>query len=263
MTPSRVGPLLVTAAAAGALVWTLSARYYTSQIAAVNDLSAEGAAVVRELQNRYGTHVSRGVEEWVVRDFFNDRREGIFLDVGANHYRDENNTYYLETALGWSGLAVEAQPQYGPDYQRHRSRTRFVAMFAADIDGATVPFFVPTDQAGKLVASATKALPESVGLTTVQTDVPTATLNTVLTQAGITRLDFMSMDIELAEPKALAGFDIDRYRPALVCIEAHGEVRQAILDYFQSHGYVTVSKYLRADVMNLYFRPAGSADSVK
>ena len=63
------------------------------------------------------------------------------------------------------------------------------------------------------------------------------------------------MDIELWEPKALAGFDIDRFRPSLVCVEAHPEVRQQILDYFAAHGYAIVGKYLRADTQNLYFTP--------
>ena len=63
------------------------------------------------------------------------------------------------------------------------------------------------------------------------------------------------MDIELHEPQALAGFDLKRFRPQLVCIEAHPEVRQAILDYFTVGGYVVVGKYLRADPQNLWFTP--------
>ena len=69
-------------------------------------------------------------------------------------------------------------------------------------------------------------------------------------QAGISRLDFMSMDIELSEPKALAGFDIDRFSPSLVCVEANPEVRQQILDYFARHHYTVIGKYLRADPKN-------------
>ena len=38
----------------------------------------------------------------------------------------------------------------------------------------------------------------------------------------------------------LAGFDIARFKPALVCIEAHPEVRQAILDYFAARHYVLI-----------------------
>ena len=65
------------------------------------------------------------------------------------------------------------------------------------------------------------------------------------------------MDIELHEPQALKGFDIERFRPALVCIEGLLPVRQQILDYFAGHGYVLLGRYLRADLQNLYFAPAG------
>jgi hypothetical protein len=63
------------------------------------------------------------------------------------------------------------------------------------------------------------------------------------------------MDIELAEPTALAGFDIEKYHPALVCVELHKEVRQSILDYFAKHGYGIVDKYKTVDKVNSYFAP--------
>ena len=37
------------------------------------------------------------------------------------------------------------------------------------------------------------------------------TLTALLDREGIAHVDFVSMDIELAEPKALAGFDIERF----------------------------------------------------
>jgi hypothetical protein len=85
--------------------------------------------------------------------------------------------------------------------------------------------------------------------------VPTITLNDLLPKHGIEKFDFLSMDIELSEPKALAGFDLRRFSPQLVCIEAHDEVRQFILDYFARNGYVIVGRYLPADEHNLYFTP--------
>ena len=91
--------------------------------------------------------------------------------------------------------------------------------------------------------------------------VPTIRLDDLLDRLGIHEFDFLSMDIELAEPSALAGFSIDRFRPTLVCIEAHLPTRQAVLDYFAQHNYVLLGKYLRADGWNLYFTPARSDDS--
>ena len=109
--------------------------------------------------------------------------------------------------------------------------------------------------ANKLVASESRDYTIREGTPGQPRSVPTTTLDKILAQERIERIDLLSMDIELAEPRALAGFDITRYRPALVCIESHPEVRQQILDYFAAHNYVIVGKYLRTDPNNLYFQP--------
>lgn len=85
----------------------------------------------------------------------------------------------------------------------------------------------------------------------------------LLIKENVDRIDFLSIDVELAEPKVLAGFTVEKYLPMLVCIEAHPEVRQAILDYFAPRGYVVVGKYLRDDVHNLWFTPIASAASAQ
>jgi FkbM family methyltransferase len=231
-----------------------------SQLAQLRTSGEEAMFVVRSreelvgLAAKYGpNHYSRYVEEWIVRDFFADRRNGVFLDVGAHHYKDESNTYYLETALGWSGLAVDALPEFGADYLAFRPRTIFVAMFASDLDGDTVTLFEP--DSAKRIASMNEEFTVRKGEQGKARQVPTATLNRLLDAAAIERVDFMSMDIELAEPKALAGFDIERFSPRLVCIEVHPEVRQQILNYFAEHNYVLVGKYLRIDPTNVYFQP--------
>jgi FkbM family methyltransferase len=213
---------------------------------------------IRELSayEKYGPdRASQFHEEWLIRDFFQDRRDGFFLDVGANHFRHNSTTHFLEVGLGWTGIAVEPLSEFAADYKVHRPRTRFVAAFASDVPDSRVKFFVPKD---KLVASSNQEFTARYGAAGAATEVPATTLTAILTEAGVHKIDFLSMDIELAEPKALAGFDIDRFRPALVCIEAHPEVRQQILDYFAAHRYVVVGKYLRADPHNLYFQPLSS-----
>jgi FkbM family methyltransferase len=213
-------------------------------------------------RSRYGTKVSQNSEEWLVRDFFKDRRGGTFVDVGAADYKQFSNTYYLETALGWSGIAIDAQSEYGPDYMRFRPRTKFYAFFVGDRDDATVAFFVPLgDRRG--TASSQSWYVKAAGHEARSVRVPTVTLNTLLPRAGIQRVDFLSVDIERAEPLALAGFNIERFQPSLVCIEAHAPIRQLLLNYFTDHHYVLVSRYLGIDNdFNLYFMPRANSGGV-
>jgi hypothetical protein len=101
------------------------------------------------------------------------------------------------------------------------------------------------------------AVPDFVsGRKTEEVKVPTITLNDLLARLGTKKIDFLSIDIELWEPRALAGFDIDKYRPELVCIEAHHQVRDQILAYFSAHGYARVDVYFLFDQSNWYFTPA-------
>jgi FkbM family methyltransferase len=216
--------------------------------------SAQPLSELSALSSKYDINqrYSRNFEELIIRDYFGDKRDGVFLDVGANHYQNESNTYFLETSLGWSGIAVDALEEFAADYARHRPRTRFVAMFASDVSDQKVEFFVADNS---LVSSADRTFVEREGAKGTARTVPTTTLTSLLDQAGIAKLDLLSMDIELSEPKALAGFDVDRFKPELVCIEAHADVRQQIIDYFTRHGYVVLGKYLRIDPNNLYFAP--------
>jgi FkbM family methyltransferase len=211
---------------------------------------------VEPYRARYGpARYSAGPEEWLIRDFFHDRRDGTFLDVGAADYKDDNNTYYLETQLGWHGVAVDALSRFAKGYERYRPRTRFFAFFVAERSGENTTIYV--NPLNTELSSSDRQSPASRGPTFGQ-QVPTISLNDLLDKLGIRALDFMNMDIEMAEPRALAGFDIGRFHPALVCIESHLQVRQQILDYFASHGYTVVAPYLRADRANLYFTSIAS-----
>lgn len=215
----------------------------------------------RALEEQYGpVRNSENEEEWIIRDFFQAERDGFFVDVGANDFRLYSNTYYLETELGWSGLAIEPLSQFKADYLKYRPRTRFLTFFVSDKSKQEATIFLNPKNA--MVASSERSFTERWGESDLQeVTVPTITMDDLLQAERVSRIDFMSMDIELAEPKALAGFDIERFRPRFVGIEAHPEVRQEILDYFARHDYVLVGKYLRADEHNLWFAPLKTSRS--
>ena len=135
--------------------------------------------------------------------------------------------------------------------------TRFFNFFVSDRSANTAGLFFGST---KGVSSSRLEFTAGYGPVQGSIEVPTVSLDDLLESAGIERFDFLSMDIELAEPKALAGLDLARFKPALVCVEAHHpEVRQQIVDYFAERRYVTVGKYLRVDEMNLWFMPVGAS----
>lgn len=206
------------------------------------------------LVRKYGPRLySHGDEELIIRDFFEDRKNGFFVDVGANHYQVESTTFYLEKFLGWSGIAVDGVGDFEADYLGNRKNTRFFCFCVSDRSGASADFYV-TEKNNMRRSSLRKSWAKKYGRSH-HTTIPTIRLDDLLEREGVQRIDFLSMDVELGEQAALAGFDIEKYRPALVCIETHKEVRRQIFDYFSQHGYVLLEKYKDLDPANSYFIP--------
>jgi FkbM family methyltransferase len=209
---------------------------------------------IEYFRTTYGPeHGTEREEEWLIRDFFKDGRGGFFVDVGANHYRFTNKTFYLETVLGWSGLAIEPQEQYAADWARYRPRTKVLPLFVSNKSETSAELYV--SNSNPLVASSNREFVEQFGQLDDVRAVTTITLDDLFQRESVTRIDFLSIDIELHEPRALQGLDLKRFRPRLVCIEGLLPVRQFILDYFAERGYVIVGKYMWVDRENLYFMP--------
>src|SRR5688572_11589486 len=238
MTKGRAIDFVVVAITAAVLGFVAGAYEPLHRKRAIS-LGAVGVHELTPLGERFRTRQSTYAEEWIFRDFFKDQREGFFLEIER----------------GWRGIAVDAQEQYRVDYERHRPATHFFALFVSDVSDTNVRLHVPG--AFPYAASDNRefAAAHRDGGDITDVAVPTVTLNDLLQRERVDRIDLFVMDIELAEPRALAGFDIDRYRPRLVCIESHPQNRQVLLDYFDDHGYVVVGRYLRMDTQNLYFTP--------
>jgi len=190
-------------------------------------------------------------EELIIRDFFQDRRGGFFLDVGAADPMVNNTTAYLEKHLDWTGFAVDAVIDYSILWQMQRPRSQFFNYLVTDHAGGPETFY----RAGVRTLSSTqrdrKWGEQTLGAVEVQ--VPTMTLSKLLDDHGIARIDLLSMDIEESEPAALAGFDIERFRPQLVCIEAVERIQPQLQAYFDAHGYARIDRYHDRDPANWYF----------
>src|SRR3989304_4592838 len=158
-------------------------------------------------------------EELIIRDFFQDRRDGFFLDVGCFTPIIYNNTYYLEKHLGWSGIAVDALPEYEARWKRRRPKSMFFNYLITDHDDTVEPFY-RSELPG--ISSIRKPLkgPGGDDLTFEEIQVPTITLTRLLEPNRGSTIDFLSVVLDGVEPLALVGSDIERFRQHLAGIEA-------------------------------------------
>ncbi len=198
-------------------------------------------------------------EEVLIRHFFNDMKDGFFLDVGCSYYKNISTTYYLEKHLHWKGIGVDALKQYEADYLKYRPGTRFRNFAVTNHSGDTIDLYTEAgfEAFSSTIKGAAYRIPEPVAV-----KVPTITLNDLLTKEKVNHIDFLSMDIEAGEIMALQGFDIKKYRPFLVCIEVQPEMgtqfADEIMTYFLKNGYERMVAYTQfEDAINWYFKPKG------
>jgi FkbM family methyltransferase len=192
-------------------------------------------------------------EEIIIRDFFQDRRSGFFLDVGCAWPIRENNTYYLEKHLGWSGIGVDALSDFAPGWKRERPASKFRNFLVTDHSGTNDRFFkswgLGLSSVDKRSASGAYFGDE---IKVEEISVPSTTLNDLLEREGITKIDLLALDIEGQELPALRGIDLDRFRPELVIAEGK---KDDVRRYLRRHGYELIERYLPFDLVNDYFQP--------
>lgn len=192
-------------------------------------------------------------EELIIRDFFQDKRGGVFLDVGCAWPVKDSNTYFLEKELGWSGVGVDALPEYARAWANQRPRSHFFNYLVTDKPGPPHIFY-RSDLSGRSSMDSKKAA-AGHDVKYEEIRVPTITLTKLLRDNHVARIDLLSIDIEGAELLALAGLDIARFRPQLVCIEWYHAGREKIRTYFAAHGYARIERYVPYDHVNDYYTP--------
>lgn len=193
-------------------------------------------------------------EELIIRDFFQDRKGGFFVDVGCAWPGKANNTYYLEKHLGWTGIGIDALAEYALPWSLTRPASKFFSYLVTD-HSDTNEIFYKSQSVGLSSAERARADGKHFGgsLEVEEIETPTIALTDLLTREGVDKVDLLALDIEGFELPALRGFDIERFAPDLVVVEGKNE---EVAAYFAEHGYEVIERYRPFDLVNVYFRPA-------
>ena len=60
-------------------------------------------------------------DRYVYEQFFKNKTDGVFVDIGAHDGIIESNTYFFEKQLGWKGICVEPLPEVFENLKKNRN----------------------------------------------------------------------------------------------------------------------------------------------
>ncbi len=195
-------------------------------------------------------------EELIIRDFFQDRQGGFFVDVGCAFPIAANNTYYLEKHLGWTGIGIDALNDYTAEWKEKRPNTKFFSFLVTENSEGSGRFYkselMGFSSTNQKVANGS-VFPNVRRAKTEEIQVPKVCLNDLFDREGIKKIDLLALDIEGHELSALAGLDFERFSPELIVAESYG-FEDELTEYLNKHGYQKIKRYEPFDEGNTYYR---------
>jgi len=169
---------------------------------------------------------SQDGEEIVLWNFFDRKKDGFFIDVGAYDGITFSNTYFFE-ALGWTGILIEPMPDFFDACRTRRPYSRVIHAALSDGAGKTeTTLHVATGAKAAGLETLSFIGDNPLQLARIEraagrvhsVTVPCRSLNEILADHKGS-IDFVSIDVEGAELDVLRGFDVVRYRPRVLVVE--------------------------------------------
>lgn len=172
---------------------------------------------------------------------------GIYVDVGCNHPLRGSITNRL-FSRGWAGVNVDFDSKNIELCKKYRPNDK---SFCCPISDKEQEVECYSFDAGNVLNTLDRAMAdewaEKMGKPYSTTLKMTRTLNSILKEASISKIDFLNVDVEGFEDKVFQGFDIKIYSPKLIACEIHivdmdDISRSWTYNHLKSNGYILISK---------------------
>lgn len=177
--------------------------------------------------DRYSRLAINGLD-WKLEKYI-DKRNGVFIECGANDGLRQSNTYWFERFRGWRGLLIEAVPENAARCRHNRPRSITINTALVADDAITAVHIQTADLMAHVSGSFATAEEEArhhAAALEVQSlerideiEVPASTLDKVWRQHDLGEVDLFSLDVEGFELDVLKGMNVARNRPHFILVE--------------------------------------------
>ena len=168
-----------------------------------------------------------GQDKWLYENIFKDKKNGFFIEIGADDGIDKSNTKLFED-LGWDGICIEPSPTRFNLLSQNR-KCICVNYAVSSTEGTQE--FMDIIGWGKglsgIVDKYCEKHKERISLELNNKDnhgfnlinVQSKNLNNILSEYNINNIDFCSIDTEGSEEDIIKSLDLEQYNIKVLLIE--------------------------------------------
>jgi len=142
-------------------------------------------------------------------------KEGFYIECGANDGVNQSNTWYFEKILNWRGVLIEPNKTSFKNLKNNRSSKnifRNVALVSEDFKNKNEEIYLSENNLESKLTNAVSPLSQKVA---------TETLNNILKELNINKINFFSLDVEGYEEEVLKGLNLDIFDIDYILIETN------------------------------------------
>lgn len=165
---------------------------------------------------------------------------GVYVDVGAYHPIRYSNTFFLYQN-GWRGINIDANIDSIKLFEAFRKEDRNINSGVSDRAENDMVYHMFEEGGYNTFDPSLAEDRKSKGKSKYlgSRSVPVRSLNDILSDESVGKIDYLNIDIEGFDEKAVEGFDFDKYKPTCVSIESYSST---VEEYLQSNIYRIFSK---------------------
>ena len=189
-------------------------------------------------------------EEKFILSFFDKGYKGKFLDIGCFHPTRHNNTYKMYKK-GWRGMNIDLNPLSIDLFKLARPKDINICTAISDKKSVKNLYFLgDLDTKNTIEENHTNFLNKEFSINNKDIGtkkVKTETLNHILEKYKYYKIDFMNIDIEGHELKALKNFNFKKFDIKIICVEIINHNKKSILVNKQLIKFLKIKGYILQD----------------
>ena len=159
-------------------------------------------------------------EDTAILNYFKDRKNGFYVDVGCYHPIHRNNTHLLHTQ-NWSGVNIDTS-KFSIDLFNFMRPKDLNYNCAISDKNENIKLFYQKELSQ--LSTIEKGQAEIVFQGNIkEKEIKAFTLDEILSRDKYknSKIDLLDIDVEGADLKVLRGLSFDKFKPELVCVEIH------------------------------------------
>jgi FkbM family methyltransferase len=201
-----------------------------------------------------------GEDKFLNDNYFHNKRNGIYVELGALDGVLYSNTKFFEDKLNWKGILIEPNP-YKFHILKQTRPNNFLSnsLVSSETEAIEFKFFVDGHAA---VSGVTKTLPAShyehyfdkyPGLPNGNAMIKPHTFTEIITASNVKHIDLLSLDVEGHEYEVLKSWDFSVPIDVILIelLQTDKERDEKCRKILQENGYVFDKRFGRNEVFLL------------